>query len=180
MRSVWVSVLTLHVAALVSAQDRVVPEYRVKAFLLSNFSSATALEWPAGAFTGPDAPFVVGVLGADPFKDELEAAYRGFKAQGRDVKILRTSELADLKTCHMVFVPSAESKRSAEVLDAVRGRPVIVVGESPGFAASGGMLNFFTEEGRLRFELNRDALARTGVSARAQFLRLARIVKDGK
>lgn len=161
-------------------QEKAAPEYRVKAFLLSNFSSTTAIEWPASAFTTPEDPFVVGIFGTDPFKEELDAAYRGFKAQGREVKIVRISDPAGLKPCHLVFVPAAERKRSAEVLQAVKGLPALVVGESPGFAAAGAGLNLYLEEGRPKFELNPDALARAGLTARAQFLRLAKIVKDDK
>ena len=50
-------------------------EYRVKAVFLFNF--AQFVDWPPDAFTAPGQPFVIGVLGKDPFGPELDAVVRG-------------------------------------------------------------------------------------------------------
>ena len=49
-------------------------EYRVKAVFLFNF--AQFVDWPPDAFTAPGQPFVIGVLGKDPFGAELDSAVR--------------------------------------------------------------------------------------------------------
>ena len=40
-------------------------EYQVKAVFVYNFTRF--VEWPSQTFTAPDEPFVIGVLGSDPF-----------------------------------------------------------------------------------------------------------------
>jgi len=50
-------------------------EYQVKAVFVYNFSRF--VEWPPQAFTAPDEPFVIGILGGDPFGERLDEAVRG-------------------------------------------------------------------------------------------------------
>src|SRR2546430_3260611 len=45
-----------------------VSEYQLKAVFLFNF--AQFVEWPPAALPGDSAPFVIGVLGKDPFRSE--------------------------------------------------------------------------------------------------------------
>src|SRR5687768_11102671 len=52
-------------------------EYDLKAVFLFNF--AQFVEWPARAFPTAEAPFVVGIIGNDPFKGALDDVVRNEK-----------------------------------------------------------------------------------------------------
>ncbi len=54
-------------------------EYQVKAVFLFNFGQF--VEWPKDAFDTPQAPFVIGILGDDPFGQD--AGRRGAWRVGR-------------------------------------------------------------------------------------------------
>jgi hypothetical protein len=54
--------------------------------------------------------------------------------------------------------------------------PVLTVSEMPGFDELGGMVNFFIEDRRIRFEINPQAAARSGLRISSQLLNLSRIV----
>jgi len=62
-------------AGLELRQDSELPEYVVKAGFLFNF--AKYVEWPADAFDKPDSPISIGIVGADPFGEDLDRALRG-------------------------------------------------------------------------------------------------------
>ena len=62
-------------------------EYQVKAAFLFNFTKF--VEWPDGSFDDPQAPIVVGIIGDDPFGDDLERIIAGQKVQGRGLVIRR-------------------------------------------------------------------------------------------
>src|SRR2546429_1250447 len=51
-----------------------VSEYQLKAVFLFNF--AQFVEWPPAALPGDSAPFVIGVLGKDPFGADLDDIVR--------------------------------------------------------------------------------------------------------
>ena len=55
---------------------------------------------------------------------------------------------------------------------------MLTVGESPRFAARGGMIGFrVTPEGRIAFDINLQRAEQSGLRMRSQLLKLARIVE---
>ena len=85
--------------------------YEVKAAFLFNF--AKFIEWPPGAFAAPRSPFVVCVLGPDPFGNILDDTLQGKTIGDRAFTVQRLKDKADVRHCQMVFVSSPESARSA-------------------------------------------------------------------
>src|ERR1700681_3665474 len=78
LRKAAVSVVLLTMATgLLSSQARAQTsnEYQVKAAFLYNF--AKFVDWPAEAFGSSGAPFVIGVVGDDPFGGALDQAING-------------------------------------------------------------------------------------------------------
>jgi hypothetical protein len=151
-------------------------EYEVKAAFLYNF--AKFVEWPAEAFDDADAPLTIGVLGEDPFGDTLEQTVKGKTANGRKLAIRRFHKVRDLQPCHILFISSSEKRHLSEILDRLKGSSVLTVGEVEGFAKRGGVINFFVEDNRIRFEVNVDAAKRAKLKMSSKLLRLARIVRD--
>jgi hypothetical protein len=78
----------------------------------------------------------------------------------------------------MIFLTRDAGLSLADLAERVADRPILVVGESPGFAAEGGMINFVLEGTKLRFEVNPSAATRAGLSISSRLLKLARVVKD--
>jgi hypothetical protein len=58
----------------------------------------------------------------------------------------------------------------------VEGRPVLTVGESPEFIQHGGIVNFFLDGKRVRFEINPTAATRVNLRISSRLLQLARLV----
>src|SRR5690348_12379104 len=56
-------------------------EYQLKAAFLFNFTKF--VEWPEGSFEDHQAPIVLGIIGDDPFGDDLVRMIAGEKVQGR-------------------------------------------------------------------------------------------------
>lgn len=87
-----------------------------------------------------------------------------------------SSALADLLDCHVLFVDSSERRQTGTILSTVAGRPILTVGEVPDFARQGGIINFYLEGQKVRFEINRAAAERNELRLAARMLRLARLV----
>src|SRR5262245_12085343 len=77
-------------------------EYEAKAAMLLNFVRFT--DWPAEAFTSEQAPFVVGVVGKDPFGAALDNAFSGKSVKGRSFIVKRLTPDQNLKACHVLYV----------------------------------------------------------------------------
>lgn len=153
-------------------------EYQVKAAFIYNFTKF--IEWPGGAFTGESSPFVIGVVGKDPFGAELEKPLDGKTMNGRAFVIKRFKQVSDMQTCHILFVCGSEKDRLPKVMERVVKANTLVVGDMPQFVQRGGMVNFFVEDKRVRFEINPDSTERAGLKISAKMMSLAKVVKSGQ
>ncbi len=149
-------------------------EYQVKAAYLYNF--AKFVDWPADKLLDGSGPILVGVLGKDPFGSLLDSTLKGKTVRGHSLEVRRVSGLAELKQCHIVFIPEPERRRLAEILQSLGNESVLTVSEMRQFADDGGMINFFTDENKVRLEINVEATERAGIRISSQLLKLARVV----
>ncbi len=156
------------------AQDAATKEYQVKAVFLFNFIQFTS--WPDAAFSSPDAPIRIGVLGENPFGGVLRAAIAGEKIGSREVTVEQLTRLEDARSCQVVFVSKSETGRMAAIIAALANRPVLTVGDMPDFARRGGMINFYLEGPKVRFEINRSAAMDGGFKLSSRVLSLAKLV----
>ena len=151
-------------------------EYQVKAAFLLNF--AKFIDWPASAFRDEKAPITVCVFGHDPFGNALDDMMRGKNINNRELLARRINELPELKSCQLVFVSEKEERRLPEILNSEKSASALVVGEGEDFAESGGSVQLFLENNRMRFAVNVDAVQRSRLTVSSKLLALAKIVHD--
>ena len=151
-------------------------EYEVKAAFLSNFAQFT--KWPSGTFSDSGAPFVIGILGDDPFGRAMENIIQGRGVSGRKVVIRRGRNVTDMRGCQIVFVSKSERGRAGEILGALQnlaglqGSPILTVGETEQFTRQGGMISFKMEGDKVRFDINSGAAQRAGLQISSKVLKL--------
>jgi uncharacterized protein DUF4154 len=168
--------LLLAATAPAASQPTIPTEYQVKAAFLYNFGRFVT--WPARAFADSTAPLLVGILGEDPFGTEIDAMLRGKTLEGRPVQVQRFQELRDLGPCHILFTARSDPAFLQQLFATLRGRPVLTVGESTDFTSRGGVIRFYLEENRVRFEINVRASQRAELWISSKLLKLARIVGE--
>jgi hypothetical protein len=154
------------------AAEEPVTEYAVKAAFLYNFSRFVT--WPVP----PGQPFVVGVLGENPFGDALESI--AGKPVGGDrlaVRLLQSAE--EIGACRILFVAASEERRLPEILRRTALLPVLTVSDMERFAQRGGIIGLRTVDNRIRLEINAAAAQRAGLAISSQLLRLATLVEAG-
>jgi len=83
-----------------------------------------------------------------------------------------------VRACHVVFIPESPGDEAAGIVEGLKGSSTLTVGESEGFAARGGIINFVVEEHRLRVEVNPLAAKRAGLKISSRLLSIATIVTD--
>jgi len=150
-------------------------EYTIKLAYLYNF--AKYVEWPSdGNPGGEEGAFVIGVVGPSPFGDAL-ASLRTKTVRGSPIRVQQILAVSDYQPCHIVFFSAgSEESLAAAVLEATRASPTLTVGETKGFATNGGTLNFYKQQNKVRFELNRGAAQRAELKISSKLLRIAKFV----
>jgi hypothetical protein len=163
-------------AAQARAETPPLSEYQVKAAFIYKF--ATYVRWPQRTEPVATAPFVLCVIGKDPFGRELNAVMDGQKVQGRAIVVKRLTQPEVALRCEVLFVSSSEQAILPKILKALQGAPVLTIGDMDRFAKLGGLINLTTDENRIRFEINKGAIERAGLRVASQLLGLARIVDE--
>jgi hypothetical protein len=146
-------------------------EYNVKA--VSLYAFGRYVSWPDSAFPSAESPFVIGVLGGNPFGDALERIASKKTLNGRPIKVRPLTDVHEAAQCHMVFVTRrVNTEIQNELFAHVAGKPVLLVGETPGFAERGGIINFYQSGTNVRFELNPEKGTESQLSLNAKLLSL--------
>jgi hypothetical protein len=159
------------------ASEQEASEYQVKAHFLTQFIKYAT--WPPEAFGNDKAPFVVLVVGEDPFGEHLEKAFSAKKGPGgRSIRLVRAKDLDELPRAHLIFLARSHADRLDTLLEGPSGRGALIVGDSESLAERGAHVNLFLENKRTRFEVNVEASKRSGLALSPEMLKLARIVPD--
>jgi hypothetical protein len=159
-----------------ASAEQPLDEYQVKAAFLYNF--AKFVQWPSDAFQSASEPIAICVLGQDPFGRSLEDTVAGRAIEGRSLIVRHISTVKQVAGCHVLFIGSADHKRSPPMLADIKPG-ILTVGESDASGADGVVINFKLDEGKVRFDINVDAAEREKLQISSRLLSLAHIVEPG-
>ncbi len=151
-------------------------EFPLKGAFLVKFGGF--VEWPAGAFHDAGTPFVIGILGDDPFGARLDQAVQNHQVQGRPVVIRRFKRVDQVRETQILYIGMNERERREQILASLRGTSTLTV--SDGFPPPAGMINFIIEENKVRFEIDSDAAERAGLKVSSKLLKVARSTGKGE
>jgi hypothetical protein len=160
--------------AVVCAAAPAPSEYQVKAVFLFNFTQF--VEWPSAAFDDDKDPFVIGVVGKDPFGAYLDDAVRGERVGSRPLVIERYASLEKIGEPQILFVGDLAAERPAELEAALAGRNVLTVGDAQGRTGREVVIGFVSDRNRIRLRINLKAAQQAGLVISSKLLRPAEIV----
>lgn len=173
MSKLVIPLLLFFSSTAVLAEEDYAPEYQIKAAFIYNF--ANFIRWPDAAFASKETPFIVCVLGHDPFNSSLSVALREATMQGREMRLEYPKSATAAKKCHILFLSKKEKARFASTIENVKTLPVLTVSESDDFIAQGGAINFYEKNDKIKLEISRCALQAAGLKADPRLLNLAKI-----
>lgn len=150
-------------------------EYQVKAVFVYNFSHF--VEWPAQSFSLTDQPFVIGIVGDDPFGSRLEEAIRGERINQHPLVVKRFRDWSEIGDCQILFIDRSLAGRLDQILAALDHRSVLTVSELAGAAERGVMIQFTMRDNHVRLRINPGSAHAVGLVISSQLLRLADIVQ---
>lgn len=152
-------------------------EYDVKAVFLFNFASF--VEWPKEVRPPAGKPIIIGVLGRDPFGTVLDEVVADEILKGNPLEVRRYRTADEAKECHILFISPSESANLPQILQVLRGRPVLTVADMPRFAASDAIITFTTGT-RVQLHVNPAAAQKAGLAISAKLLRVSTIVGSSR
>ncbi|MCP4134821.1 MAG: YfiR family protein [bacterium] len=154
-------------------------EYAVKAVFLERFTRF--IQWPADSdLNDSSKPFVIAVLGKNPFGTLLEKIYSNRTIKNKKVKIRYISGINEIVPCHLLFITGTRKYDLGRIINHLKKKPVLLVSDTDGFAERGVHINLFIVKEQIRFEINETAVKNSKLKMSFRLLQTARIVNPIK
>jgi hypothetical protein len=109
----------------------------------------------------------------------LDDTVRGERINNHPLVVQRYSSLKDVRACQVLFISASESPNLQRVVDGLKSRSILTVGDVENFSRDGGMIRFITENHKLRLAINVEAAKAAHLTISSKLLRPARIVTAG-
>jgi hypothetical protein len=154
-----------------------VSEYQLKAVFLFNF--AHFVEWPPAALPRDNDPFIIGVLGKDPFGASLDEVLRGENVNRHPLAVERYHTPAEIGDCQMLFIPAAEIGHLEAILTALKGKSTLTVTDADTPAVRGVIIALVKRDNRIRLRIDLEAAKASNLTISSKLLRPAEIVGAG-
>src|SRR5262249_54052980 len=96
------------------AADAQPSEYAIKSAFLFNFLKF--VEWPASALPQKDSPIIIGLIGGNVIRKDLEEVVQNHKIAEHPIVIEEFDASGDGSNCHMLFIDGAHGKAAIDIL----------------------------------------------------------------
>jgi hypothetical protein len=147
-----------------------VTEAEVKAAFLPRF--ARYVTWPPSAAPSGSNPYMLCVIGADPFGGDLQSAARTQSVDGRKIVVRHLDSAAGADDCHIAFLSGSRGQSVGQMLAALRGKPVLTVTDARN-GGPRGIIHFSILDGRVRFSIDEAEASSDGLAISSRLLALA-------
>ena len=137
----------------------------VEAAFLPRFARYVA--WPPAAMPKGGDPFVLCVIGSDPFGAVLDQTAASQSIDGRRIVVRRLNSAAGAGDCQIAFFAA----NRADQLASLGAQPVLTV--TDGASSQRGIIHFVVVRGRVRFFIDQAAAERRRLNISSRLLALA-------
>ncbi len=161
-------VLSLPVRSAIAEIDA--PDKLKAAYILS---FAKLISWPQDVLPSSNTNLVFCAAATESLINELRN-YSGKVIQGHRVQIVALGKRGDSLGCHIVYIDPRYSFRWFERVERIRGQ--LWVGGEEGFIGKGGVINFYIDGEKLRFEISVEHANDSNLDISSRLLNLAKIV----
>lgn len=155
-------------------------EYYRKAALFKVFSQY--VQWPdTSDIKDQSKPFIIGVIGENPFGSILENAYsqeeNKIKEKQVIIQFISKLDAESINKCHILFISKSVKEELEDIIYITKNRPILTIGETKGFSEKGVLFNLYISRNDIRFEINGQALQESQLIVDSQLLSVAKVVK---
>ena len=159
-----------------SAQAATFEESDVKAAFLYYFSHF--ISWPESGDQANDQLVEFCSFGDDPVTQSLMRLLVTPKADNSKMNTRLVTDAAMTSGCDYVFIGVANKDSALEIIETIRGKPILTVSDIDNFTDIGGMIELKRDANRINVLINVDTLEAHQLKASSKLLSLATIVSS--
>ncbi len=140
-------------------------EYIIKTSFILKFPAF--INWPV-----ENSPMNLCVPSDDPYKNIWKILEKN-TANLVPFNFYDLKNYSDHGNCHILFISGKKGQIIERLVSMVRGKPVLIIGDSSGNLEKGVGINFLVVDNRVRFEINRKSLRAKNLKVSSELLGLA-------
>ncbi len=145
---------------------------KLKAVFIYHFTKY--VEWPDDGTN----TFDITVFGDSRITKPLRKIAAKQKVKKRNIRVKKVDDVQEIEQCHILFISESKEEKLKDILKKAESLKILTIGSSDGLAKKGVAINFIIIKGRMKFEINTDAMARIELKLSSQLLKLAKIVRE--
>jgi len=151
-------------------------EYAVKAAFILNFILLT--DWPGDLPAAGGDTVDACVVGFKKLPEAIKAL-DGRKVRERTLRIISNYSGVSHTPCQVIFYGAdTDTDTLVRSLTAIRGQPVLTIGDNSRVTRLGGAIHFYKDKDRLRFAINPAVVLEQGLKMSSRVLQIATLIND--
>lgn len=140
---------------------------KIKATFLYGFTKY--FDWPGG-----DADFHITILGENQgLVAEMNKIAATKQVGGKKIVITNVQQIKDIEKTNILFITPDKSTHLNDAVSKFKGKGTLIITEKAGLAKVGATINFVVEENKQKFELNKSAASKAGLTIGTSLEKLA-------
>ncbi len=141
-----------------------------KAQSLFVYNFTRLIEWPSAYKSGD---FVVGVIGSGSLSNELGTTLQGKRVSQQVIRFENYKDASEITNCHILVVPFGKSNELENIITKIGNQGTLIITEKNGMLDKGAVINFVIDGNSLKFELNKDAATKRGLTVSSTLEKMA-------
>ena len=98
----------------------------------------------------------------------------------KKINVIPLQGMDEIPNCHILFISNSVKDQLPDVLEKVKGKNILTISDSAGFASEGVAINFVIIDNKIRFEINPGVCSQAGLKVSSQLLKLAILIEESK
>ena len=134
------------------------------------------VDWPSGAFERAESPLLICTVGNGSMTDAM-GGLQGKPLKGRSITVHKLSGPSESRSCHVLVIGNVDKNMQQMLINKTLQHAVLTISDYDGFVRSGGVVGFYLQGSKLRFEISIESAEEHYLAIGSQLLKLARIVR---
>jgi len=168
----WRAVTIFIIFIVFSVHSLAIDEYAIKSTIIYKILKFT--QWPQPV--DKNKPFTISILGKTSPGKEIKMP-QDETIDKRRIVVRKIRHLSEIGTSDVLFITANEAHRIDAILDYIRDKPILTVGDTPGFGQKGVIINLYVYQNSVRFEINYKASKKASLEIHSQLFTTGRVVK---
>jgi len=135
------------------------------------------VDWSSNSDFYDSNQFTITFFGKTSLENKLESYLKTQKINNKKIKIYQVFEVDNIQRPEILFISDIAEEQLVEILEYTKNKPILTISESKGFGKKGVLINFFTFQNTLRFEINKNGVEKANIKMNSYLYRVAKIIE---